>query len=126
MARKWTAGALERIPTLHAPIGLNAIAAAAGGVILAAQGAGKLIAVMGLVLHGEKVFHLRDDTPTDIAGIAAAAFPALTTLTLPICSEPWAILSDNKAFEVVNDDGAATSDFAGILAYKVIDEPQAT
>ena len=122
MARLWTPGALERIPTLHAAIGLNAVALSTAGVLLAAPGAGLFIAIMGLVLYGEKTFYVRDDTPGNVMGGSTAPFPAASTLTLPIGREPWSILPANKALEVFNQDGAATSDFAGVLAYKILDE----
>lgn len=123
MARLWTPGALERIPTQHAVIALDAVALSTAGEILEELGATNYIAVMGLVLYGQRTFYVRDATPGNVFGSAAAPFPALTKLTLPIGREPWMILPVNKALEVVNADGVETSDFAGVLVYKNLDEP---
>ncbi len=122
MARIWTAGALSRIPTQGGQIELPNIDAGANAVIVPAPGTGLLLAIMGLILYGQRSFALLDSSGRFLLAGQVVPLPDGTILTLAMTAEPWGILADNVGLEVCNCDTGAPSEFSGAVAYKVLPE----
>lgn len=126
MTRIWTAGAMDRIPLQSRAISVLQLAPmVAAAQILAPPGSGFFVAVMALTICGSRNFFLRQTiAAVPMLGGETAPWPEQDILTLANAREPWSILTENSGLEIVNAHPGANGDYAGIITFKILDEPE--